>query len=45
MKNKLFRSGNHQIREGDLITIDGGSGKIMLGEVPTVKPEMSGRIF
>ena len=40
-ENKLFRAGNHQIREGDLITIDGGSGKIMLGEVPTVKPEMS----
>jgi len=41
-EKKLFRSDNHQIREGDLITIDGGSGKVMLGEVPTVQPEMSG---
>jgi len=40
-ENKLFRSGSYRIREGDLITIDGGSGKVMLGEVPTVKPEMS----
>ena len=39
-ENKLFRSGNYRIRDGDLITIDGGCGKIMLGEVPTVKPEM-----
>ena len=25
-----------------IITIDGGSGKVMLGTVPTVKPEISG---
>ena len=40
--NKLFKSNNHEIKEGDLITIDGGSGKVMLGEVPTVKPDISG---
>ena len=41
-ENKLFRSNEHVIKEGDVITIDGGSGKIMLGEVPTVKPDISG---
>jgi pyruvate,orthophosphate dikinase len=41
-ENKLFKSGNYEIKEGDLITIDGGSGKVMLGKVPTVKPEISG---
>ena len=41
-KNKFFSSRNFKINEGDIITIDGGSGKIMLGEVPTVKPDMSG---
>jgi pyruvate,orthophosphate dikinase len=41
-ENKLFRSGNYEIKEGDLITIDGGSGTIMLGKVPTVKPNISG---
>src|SRR6185437_2740417 len=29
-------------RDGDLITIDGGTGEVMLGEVPTIQPELSG---
>jgi pyruvate, orthophosphate dikinase len=41
-ENKLFKSNNFIIKEGDLITIDGGSGKVMLGKVPTVKPDISG---
>jgi len=41
-EKKLFKSGKIQVNEGDIITIDGGSGKIMLGKVPTVKPDMSG---
>ena len=41
-ENKLFKSGNFQIKEGDVITIDGGRGKVMLGKVPTVKPDVSG---
>ncbi len=41
-ENKLFKSGTIQVKEGDIITIDGGSGKVMLGKVPTVKPDMSG---
>jgi pyruvate,orthophosphate dikinase len=30
------------VRDGDLLTIDGGTGEVMLGEVPTVQPELSG---
>ncbi|MFY9288839.1 MAG: putative PEP-binding protein, partial [Alphaproteobacteria bacterium] len=30
------------IKAGDTITIDGGTGEIMLGEVPTIQPELSG---
>ena len=41
-ENKLFNAGNFKIKEGDVITIDGGSGKVMLGEVSTVKPDISG---
>jgi len=41
-ENKLFKSGNYVIKAGEIITIDGGSGKVMLGKVPTVKPDMSG---
>ena len=30
------------IKEGDIVTIDGSTGEIMLGEVSTIKPELSG---
>ncbi len=39
---KQFKAGNDVIKEGDIITIDGGSGKVMKGLVPTVQPEISG---
>ena len=39
---KYFKAGNVIIKEGELITIDGGSGRVMKGKVPTVKPEISG---
>jgi len=41
-ENKLFKSGSLEIKAGDIITIDGGTGKVMLGKVPTVKPNISG---
>ena len=41
-ESKLFKAGDIEIKEGDIITIDGGSGKVMLGHVPTVKPDISG---
>ena len=40
-ENKIFKSNEHIVKEGDVITIDGGSGKVMLGKVPTVKPNIS----
>ncbi len=39
---KQFKAGNFTIKEGDIITIDGGSGKVIKGLVPTVQPEISG---
>jgi len=30
------------IKEGDVITLDGSTGEIMLGQVPTVQPELTG---
>ena len=39
---KQFKAGDAIIKEGDVITIDGGSGKVMKGLVPTVQPEISG---
>jgi len=41
-ENKNFKTKNLEVKEGDIITIDGSTGRIILGEVPTVKPEISG---
>lgn len=41
-KERVFRVGGREVREGDVITIDGASGEIMAGEVPMVQPELSG---
>ena len=39
---KIFKTSSIEVKEGDIITIDGSTGRIILGEVPTVKPEISG---
>ena len=41
-ENKLFKTKNFTVKEGDIITIDGSTGRIILGEVKTIKPEISG---
>ncbi len=41
-KARKMTVGGRTIKDGDWITIDGGAGQVMLGEVPTVKPELSG---
>ncbi len=41
-ESREFKAGKEVIKEGDIITIDGGSGKVMKGLVPTVQPEISG---
>ena len=41
-ESKEFKVGDITIKEGDTITIDGGTGRVMKGLVPTVKPDISG---
>ena len=41
-ENKSFKTSSVEIKEGDLITIDGSTGRIIAGSVSTVKPEISG---
>ena len=41
-EKKIFKTSTEEIKEGDIITIDGSSGRVILGSVPTVKPEISG---
>jgi len=33
---------NTLVRAGEIITIDGSTGEVMIGEVPTIQPELSG---
>jgi len=40
--NKTFKTSSMEIKEGDIITIDGSTGRIIAGSVATVKPEISG---
>ncbi len=35
-----FYVNNHEVRRGDWITVDGSTGNVLLGKVPTRRPEM-----
>ncbi|MCH8834384.1 MAG: pyruvate, phosphate dikinase, partial [Proteobacteria bacterium] len=39
---KRMMAGGAVIEEGDVITIDGATGEVMLGKVPTIQPELTG---
>ncbi|MHC5010354.1 MAG: pyruvate, phosphate dikinase [Planctomycetota bacterium] len=41
-RSRVFRAGEATVREGDVISLDGASGEVMLGEVPTIPAEQSG---
>ncbi|MEM7617848.1 MAG: pyruvate, phosphate dikinase [Pseudomonadota bacterium] len=41
-KSKSMTIGDRTINEGDIVTIDGSTGELMLGEVETKQPELSG---
>jgi pyruvate,orthophosphate dikinase len=41
MESRTIRLSGHDLREGDTITIDGGTGRVMLGEVPLVPPQIN----
>ncbi len=42
VRAREMRVRNVVIKEGDLITLDGSTGEVILGEVATVQPEMTG---
>ncbi len=37
-----FLADGVEVRAGDVVTIDGSTGEVMLGRIPTVEPELSG---
>ncbi len=41
-KGGTFSIGGHTVKAGDFITVDGTTGDVMIGKVPTVDPQISG---
>jgi pyruvate,orthophosphate dikinase len=41
-KNNIFTAGGVKVKEGETITINGSTGDVILGLVPTLKPNLSG---
>lgn len=41
LKAETAQVGNVVLKKGDVISIDGGSGRVILGQVPLVEPELS----
>jgi pyruvate,orthophosphate dikinase len=41
-KAKLVRVAGREVKEGDIVTIDGSTGEVMLGAVATVQPVLAG---
>ena len=41
-ENKIFTAGGVEVKEGDIITLNGSTGEVILGKVPTLKPNLSG---
>ena len=41
MDARTVRIGGQELREGDTITIDGGTGRVIIGEVPLVPPQIN----
>ncbi len=39
---RVLRVGGRELREGEIITLDGSTGEVMAGEVPTLLPELVG---
>ncbi|MBY0431144.1 MAG: pyruvate, phosphate dikinase, partial [Rhodospirillales bacterium] len=39
---KTFRASGQVVKEGEVITLDGSTGEVMLGAVPTIQPELTG---
>ena len=40
--DKIIRVADREIKEGEILTLDGSTGEVMFGEVSTIQPELSG---
>lgn len=42
LESRTLRIGSRELKEGDVITLDGAKGQIMAGRVATIEPELAG---
>jgi len=42
LAQRTLRIGSRELKEGDVLTLDGAKGEVMAGEVPTIEPELAG---
>ncbi|MWV27977.1 pyruvate, phosphate dikinase [Aurantiacibacter rhizosphaerae] len=42
METRTLRIGSRELKEGDVLTLDGATGQIMAGRVSTIEPELAG---
>ncbi len=41
-EQQLFKVGDQVVNKGDIITLDGSTGEVFLGEIPTIEPALTG---
>jgi pyruvate,orthophosphate dikinase len=41
LEKRTLNIGGHELAEGDMLTIDGGTGEVIVGEVPLVPPQIN----
>ena len=39
---RMFKVGSVEVKEGDFVSLNGSTGEVYLGQIPTVQPELSG---
>ncbi|MEM4311506.1 MAG: pyruvate, phosphate dikinase [Nitrososphaerales archaeon] len=44
-ERRIFKVEDKIVREGEVITIDGTTGSVYLGSVPTIEPELKGELY
>ncbi|MBV1918787.1 MAG: pyruvate, phosphate dikinase, partial [Sphingomonadaceae bacterium] len=42
METRTLKFGKRELKEGDILTLDGATGDVMAGKVPTIEPELVG---
>jgi pyruvate,orthophosphate dikinase len=45
VRSRVLTAGDVKIREGEVLSIDGGAGEVFIGEIPTVEPDFEREQF